>query len=256
MAWFSITLIVLLYVAPVSDASTHNGVTQDWLFVGSEFNYSEGMVIKEPSYNNKSVYYDYFEIMAVGDQSFNYSERTKAYGHLGPQQNRTLPTDASVVISRSNEGGSYPGGTFLLVNRTILAMIAANATLYYNYKNATAPLNISATNYSFAGEEIPAYELKAAEPTYTYASSGSQIYVQVNITLVIDASNGLVLYENEEQSYAEGVHYFTRFTIQGSNFQLISVRQSPEYNLTYFLILVLVFGGISALIYFTRYRGR
>jgi len=203
-AWVSLLLIViitLLSFSPLSLAQSTHENSSNWLFVGSEFNYSQRMVMKQPAYNNETLFFDYFEVTFLDTQIFNFSERSRVYGHLGLPKNGTLPLSASVVISQKSDTGSYPGGTFFVVNGTILKQIAYNASLFYNYKNSTAPLNISVTNYTLGSLEIPSYKLSAIEPTYTYASpSDSTNHVRVIITLVVDASNGMVLYENENQN--------------------------------------------------------
>ncbi len=256
----SILLIVTLAIpslSPLSSVAATHGTNQSWLYVGSELNYSQKLVIKEPSYDNVSKSTDYFEIITVSPKLFNFSERQKYYGHLGPPQNKSLPINSSVVISQSQKTGSYPGSSFFVVNGTILKMISKNSSLYFNYKNAKAPLNISSTNYSFNSQEIPSYRLSAREPLYRYASTDqSQSYVIVNITLFVDSSNGIVLYENENQSYAEGVYYDTIHSIEGSNFLMINSGQTSQYNWASTIVGVSILAVVFVLGFILRSRRR
>ena len=252
-----IVIITFLSFSTLSYAQSAHETNSNWLFVGAEFNYSEKMIVKQPSYNNNSLYFDYFEVTSLGKQIFNFSERSKVYGHLGLPQNGTLPLNASVVISQKGDTGSYPGGSFFVVNGSILKQIAVNASLYYNYKNSTAPLNISMTNYTLGSMEIPSYRLSAIEPTYTFASpSDSTNHVRVIITLVVDASNGIVLYENENQTYPETFFIDTIFTIQNSNFQMTVTTHTSQYNLTWIVLTIVILAGLSVLIYATRFGRR
>lgn len=252
----SIVVLALLSLSSLSHASSSLGGNQNWMFTGSEFNYSQKMVIREPSYDNVSKAIYYFEITNVGNQAFNFSEREKYYRNEGPLQNSTLPINASIILSRVKETGSYPGGSFFVVNSTVLNLISENASLFFNYKNASAPLNVSKIVYSYESQKIPSYKLSAIEPKYTYAASGqSQSYVIVGITLVIDSSNGIVLYENENQSYAEAVYYDTIFSIDGTNFQLVNITHSSHSDLPAIITAISVLVAISLIIYATR-RGR
>ncbi len=227
------------------------------MFVGSEFNYSQELVIHEPTYKNVSTFLDYYEVTAVNKQIFNFSEREKAYGHLCLPQNTTLPINASVVISQPQDAGSYPGGTFFVVNATISKLISENASLYYNYKNSTAPLNISSTNYTYGSVEIPAYKLTAVEPKYSYAAPGqSQSYVIVKITFMIDSSNGIVLFESQNLTYAETTYYDTYFTIQGTNFQMVGSPHSTTHNWLGTVIGISILAAIFLIALVARSRGR
>lgn len=252
-----ILFIALLAFSPLSGASSAHVAGQNWMFAGSEFNYSQRTVIREPTYDNVTVFVDYFEVTSVSGQQFNFTITEKNYNHLGLPQNRTLPVNASIVVSKTNVTGSFPGNSFFVVNGTILKQISRNATLYFNYKNATAPLNISSANYSYGSMEIPSYRLTALEPRYTYAAPGqSQSYVYVNITLLVDASNGIVLYENENQSYAETTSYDTVYTIEGANFQMIYSGQTTHYDWTSIIIGASILAVVFVLGYVVRTRRR
>jgi hypothetical protein len=258
--WVSSIMIIfvtLLALSPLSGASSAHSTYQSWMFVGSELNYSQKTVIKEPAYNNVTVLSDYFEITSVSNQQFNFTVREKNHSGFGPPQNRTLPINASIVVSKMVEIGSFPGYSFFVVNDSILRSISEGSTLYFNSKNASAPLNISRGSYSYGSTEIPSYVLTASEPRYSYASPDqSQSYVYINITITIDASNGIVLYENENQSYAEMTSYNTIYTIEGTNFPMVYSYQTSQFDWTSTIIGVSILAVVFALGYVVRSRRR
>lgn len=250
MAFVPAILSVVLILSPVFFPLSSGISEYSWASPGSELNYTEKIVTKQPTYSNVTITQNILEITSVNNQSFNMSEILRYSHHSNEFLNSTFPINSSIIIRRMSDW-KVGEDIFFSVNSTILNSLKDHPTIYFNYPNAASPLNISKTNYTTDSQKIPAYALNALE----HRPGGNRTTFNLNVTIYVDAFNGIVLYEDENQTFPETFFINTIYQFNGATFPMIN-SSAPQFSYLPVLITAIILSVIVLIVFYERKSAR
>lgn len=257
---FLTLMIVVILIAPTYSASAPTATTPPWFFKGAVFNYSWSTMVMDNNKSNVTNGNYSVEFLAVFNQSNTYNYEYEMWLDNGTQKTGGFGSINNGTITDHRHGLFFPmfaAGFFPPVNSTILYSLSTSyGSLFFNYFNATSPLNISITEYSYHSSHIKAYDVFAKENSNGVSNNSSQVLLFVRYQrIVIDAYSGVVLYLTYNETTANNqASLNVSVQLTGTNVPLGVQTNVPLYYVI--LPIIAILAVAIALLFLYRKRSK